>query len=91
MSQHKFKSGAFTVIAGWDRPLQHCFLVVYRGTAHRPVYSNLSEQRGGLTVAEVGDRLAALKIAPPAQLLANLASDAEANLGNVYTYDDERS
>lgn len=83
MSQHKFTRGAYTVITGWDRPLAHCFLVVYLGTRHRPVYSNLNEPSGGLTVDEVGARLATLNIAPPPQLLANLAADKAANVGNV--------
>lgn len=41
MSQHRFNRGKLEILAGWDKPLQHFFLVVEKEEKDDPIYSNI--------------------------------------------------
>lgn len=98
MSQRTFTQGDFDVFVGWDRPLQHFFLVVERHGASDEAkdqgyaFSNLRDmprdRLGGMTLDEVRGVLKRLDIQPPPTLYDDLERDRLANAGNTrFDYD----
>lgn len=87
MSQRKFNSGKFEVMAGWDRPLQQVFFAVFDPT--RPaaeddlVYASMYERNGPRTVETVLAKMVEMGIVPPARLAADLHQDQADNVGNL--------
>lgn len=86
MSQHRFTYGELHVLTGWDRPLQHFFLVVEKENADDEyVYTNLNDPDlpwGGMTIGQVTAKLAELSIPLPLTLVEELMSDQKCNVGN---------
>jgi len=85
MSQIRFSTTTHRVLAGWDRPLQQCFLVVDDGL-DTVYYSNLADRRlprGDMTPALVLARLTDLGVPTPPTLEAVLRAHVDENAGNV--------
>jgi hypothetical protein len=84
-----------TVVFGWDRPLQHCFLSIPLDEEHEDdeAFAPLVEAACLTTAAplspeEVTQVLEQARIAVPAAALAELESHMQRNLGNaVIAYD----
>lgn len=86
------------VDAGWDRPLGYHYLNVERldvgmESEERLVYASLydpelfgrerGQLRGGMSVAEVEAKLAALGVVVPAGMVEALREDQRLNVGNA--------
>jgi len=95
MSQHYYQTRsaegvAVQVLAGWDRPLGHFFLVVEQvapeDMGEEPLYSNLDDPAGGLaqvdSFAYYRGVLASMGIALPAAMVEAIESDKAENVGN---------
>jgi hypothetical protein len=92
MSQHHFSTDVFHIMAGWDSPLQHYFLNVQaiHAAPDEWVYDNLSDPDlplgGGMTLADVKARLAALQVTPPSRLYENLEQDRVHDVGSIVVH-----
>ena len=98
MSQHYIQTinregKAVRVLAGWDRPLGHFFLVVdYHDKADRneegPLYSNLDDPQGGHAHGEsfayYQKVLSELRISVPAAMIGAIEQDMAQDVGNRY-------
>lgn len=96
MSQHIFVGTAapnrqVKVLMGWDRPLQHVFMVVEQlgDAANDPVdedlylYSNLDEpEPENMTLDDFRSKLEELKIAVPESMFIETDRDRANNVGN---------
>lgn len=86
MSQRFFKHGAFSVLTGWDRPLQYSFLTVEHPDNEYPVYCNLDDPTlplGAMTINQVLDKLDELGIEYPDTLRNDLRDDERYDAGNI--------
>jgi len=81
MSQHYFSHLDYTILYGWDEPLQYYFLVVSRlhpVTKEREnVYSNLDAENPAMSVAQICEVLNELGIPVPDHLESTLLTDRE--------------
>ncbi|MBO3273087.1 hypothetical protein [Hymenobacter defluvii] len=88
MSQHIFQatsgSQAVRVQAGWDRPLQHYYLLVETVCEKEEdeTYLFVSDLGDGLPVEAIQPALKELKITPPKGFLKEVCFDGEVNMGN---------
>lgn len=87
MSQHTFQHGHYSILCGFDRPLQGFFLVIDDDQNSDDVaYSNLYEKVSHPdTFAPFIEVLNRFSIPIPDGLLIELEKDQEANRGNVFT------
>jgi len=71
-------------LAGWDKPLQHFFLVVEKEGKDDPVYSNLfdSSANGLEDCSYFKMKLAELGVLAPPGFWAAIEADRECNMGN---------
>jgi hypothetical protein len=86
MTQRTFQTEDFSVLTGWDRPLQYFFLVIYpRQTeeSDEPVFSNLFRRNPAMSLEEIADTLQRYGITAPEGLFQDLAEDLGLNRGNL--------
>jgi hypothetical protein len=86
MTQRTFQTEAFSVLTGWDRPLQYFFLVIsprQSEDADEPVFSNLFRPNPAMSLEEIAGTLERYGITPPAGLFRDLAEDRALNRGNL--------
>lgn len=101
MSQHFLMStheGApIRIIMGWDRPLQGYFMVIeYLDRDEEYLYSNLDDVSLGWgsispSIDYFVQKLAALGLAVPAEMIADIVQDGVMNVGNRCVYYDQPS
>ena len=74
--------------AGWDRPLQYHFLLIFeadaRGALRHISFSNLALPDPAMTLNDITHVLHRYGIVPPTHFILDLASDQLANRGNRY-------
>jgi hypothetical protein len=86
MTQRTFQTEDFSVLTGWDRPLQYFFLVVYplqSEAPDEPVFSNLFRRNPAMSLEEIAATLQRYGITAPAGLWRDLAEDQALNRGNL--------
>jgi hypothetical protein len=96
MSQHVFETFLhampLTIVMGWDRPLQGFFLMVSKDDEEEEkyLYSNLEDpnldRNNGMahSLEYLEDKLAALGLSVPTEMLSELRKDCALNVGNRY-------
>lgn len=85
MSQHVFKYSPYSVLCGWDRPLQQFFCVIEQDGKEEPVYSNLLDKNPTPTsFAHYAEVLLSFGIPLPKGLLTALELDGLNNAGNSF-------
>lgn len=83
MSQHVFSHNQYSVLCGWDRPLQGYFLVILVEDNLQPVFNNLdAEIPNPKTFDSFLTVLNDFKIPLPVGLMDALLLDAANNIGN---------
>ncbi|EDL52179.1 hypothetical protein VSAK1_26505 [Vibrio mediterranei AK1] len=83
MSQHTFQSKHYSILCGWDAPLQGFFLVIEDDAQDEPIYSNLNERNPHpKTFEPFLSVLENFNVCIHSELLEALDNDKKRNVGN---------
>ncbi|MCW8348709.1 hypothetical protein MD535_22225 [Vibrio sp. ZSDZ65] len=86
MSQRTFQTHQYSILCGWDRPLQGYFLVIEDKDQDDPIYSNLDEPTPHPKVFDLFEAvLKRFGIVLPDDILIALYVDKVKNIGNSIT------
>ena len=81
-------------LTGWDRPLQHFFLVIEKQNATDEdgyVFNNLARPNAAMTLEEIEQQLDKAGVPVPPTLIEDLQLDCDLNRGNhriTYAWED---
>ncbi|PCD85645.1 hypothetical protein [Vibrio mediterranei] len=86
MSQHTFEYGQYSILCGWDRPLQGYFLVIEDKDQNASIDSNLDEPTPHPKIFDPFETvLRRFGIILPDNILIALYMDKVKNIGNSIT------